>query len=368
MKRLLAAAFAATMAITLAACGSTAAPAASSAAPAAEAAAEAAAPAAEPTGKIAVIRNMSASDHTTQFFQGCIDEGKALGYTVDTFMSDQDDTKMQDLMNQCLNKDYDIWVVSHANEGYQNELVSKAVEKGIKVACFDCGGEHVPGVSYTSQNDRSLSEISLDAMIETAKAAGIQEPVPFVEINILGLIVPFDTRHAVIEEYEAAGKIKTIQLISPNLASDTYSQINTAVSSLLKQYPEGQIGGLWAASSGFLDGAIDAIEEANRTEIAVSAVDISNTEIQRLVEHPEYCCCAAVDPYVIGVVDVRLAVLNSLGVETPETVVLEAVKVSGEDLTAEDDMSTLANHFEDFGSTDLYDTDEIKELRAKFAN
>ena len=192
MKRLVAVLLTAAMVLGLTACGGQSAP-----APAAGSAGTEASANAESSGKIAVIRNMSASDHTTQFFQGCIDEGQALGYTVDTFMSDQDDTKMQDLMNQCLNKDYDIWIVSHANEGYQYELVSKAVEKGIKVACFDCGGEHVPGVSYTSQNDKSLSEISLDAMIETAKAAGMEEPIPFVEINILGMIVPFDTRHAV---------------------------------------------------------------------------------------------------------------------------------------------------------------------------
>ncbi len=320
---------------------------------------------AESSGKIAVIRNMQSSDHTTQFFQGCIDEGESLGYTVDTFMSDADDTKMQDLMNQCLNKDYDIWIVSHANEGYQYDIVSKAVEKGVHVACFDCGGEHVPGVTYTSQNDKSLSQISLDAMIEKAKENGMQEPIKFVEINILGMIVPFDTRHSVIEEYEEAGKLETIQLVSPNPSGDAYSEVNTAISSLLKQYPEGEIGGIWSASSGFLDGAIDAVNEAGRTEIAVSAIDISNTEILRLVEHPEYVCCAAVDPYVIGEVDVRLAVLNSLGVETPEEVVLDAVKVSGEGLTKDDTMATLSEHFENFGSTDLYDQDELKELRAK---
>ena len=166
-------------------------------------------------GKIAVIRNMENSDHTAQFFQGCIDEGEALGYTVDTFMSNQDDVVMQDLMEQALSKDYDIWIVSHANEGYQYEVISKAVEKGIKVVGFDCGGEHVPGVTYTSQNDVALSQLSLDAMIEGVEAAGGQQPVKFAEINILGLIVPFDTRHGVIEEYMAGGKLDCVEIISP---------------------------------------------------------------------------------------------------------------------------------------------------------
>lgn len=131
-------------------------------------------------GKIAVLRNMSNSDHTAQFFAGAIAEGEALGYTVDTFMSDQDDVKMQDLMAQALEKDYDIWVVSHANEGYQFDMVSQAVAKGIKVVCFDCGGEKVEGVTYTSQEDTNLASLSLDAMIEALQVKGATQPVKFL--------------------------------------------------------------------------------------------------------------------------------------------------------------------------------------------
>lgn len=70
---------------------------------------------------------------------------------------------------------------------------------------------------------------------------------------------------------------------------------------------------------------------------------------------------------MIGMVDVRLAVLKTLGVETPETYALDAVLVTGKDLTAEDTMQTLNKYFADFGSTDAFDTDEIKALREKFA-
>ena len=62
-----------------------------------------------------------------------------------------------------------------------------------------------------------------------------------------------------------------------------------------------------------------------------------------------------------------LAVLKTLGVETPETYALDAVLVTGKDLTAEDTMQTLNKYFADFGSTDAFDTDEIKALREKFA-
>ncbi|MBC5580737.1 substrate-binding domain-containing protein [Anaerofilum sp. BX8] len=367
MKKLAAMVLAMALVFSLAACGGSDSSSASAGGSSAGSAAASGGAQAGSSGKIAVIRNMSSSDHTTQFFAGCIAEGEALGYTVDTFMSDQDDVKMQNLMEQALQQDYDIWIVSHANEGYQYDLVSRAVEKGIKVVGFDCGGEHVEGVTYTSQDDQSLASISLDAMIEKAKEKGASEPVKFLELNTLGLIVPFDTRHAVIEQYEADGKLECLDIINPLTGGDSYSQVYTAVSTALTKYPAGELNGIWAASSGFLDGAVDAIHDAGRDDVVLSAIDISDTEIKRLVEVPEYICCAAVDPYVIGVVDVRLAVLKTLGVETPETYALDAVEVSGDQLNADDTMQTLNKYFADFGSTDAFDTDEIKALREKFA-
>lgn len=314
--------------------------------------------------KIAVLRNMQNSDHTAQFFAGCTDEGKALGYTVDTFMSDQDDVKMQNLMEQALGKDYDIWIVSHANEGYQYDIVSRAVEKGISVVCFDCGGEHVPGVTYTSQNDIELAKLSLDGMIEACKAKGATEPIKFAEINILGLIVPFDTRHSVIEDYEKQGKIECVEILSPDLTGDTYTQIYTSMTNVLNK--NSGVMGVWGASSSLLDGAVAAINDAGRqNDLIATAIDISNTELARMVAQPFYYCCAAVDPYVIGVVDVRLAVLKQLGVETPETYVLEPINIYGKQVTDKDTMQTLGNTFPEFGKTDAYNTDEIKALREK---
>ena len=96
-------------------------------------------------------------------------------------MSDGDDVKMQNLMEQALQQDYDIWIVSHANEGYQYDLVSQAVEKGIAVVGFDCGGEQVEGVTYTTQSDEDLTKISLDALIEKAEENGKTQPIKILE-------------------------------------------------------------------------------------------------------------------------------------------------------------------------------------------
>lgn len=313
------------------------------------------------SGKIAVIRNMTSSDHTAQFFKGCVEEGEALGYQVDTFMSDGDDVKMQNLMEQALQQDYDIWVLSHANEGYQYDLVSKAVEKGISVVGFDCGGEQVDGVTYTTQSDADLTKISLDALIEKAEENGKTQPLKILEVNTLGAIVPFDTRHSIVEKYEEEGKIQVVQLISPSLAGDFYSEVNTGVTAALTNNSE--VDGIWTASTSFLDGILDAVKAAGKTDIVCTGIDISDTEVARLASEEQYYCCAAVDPYVIGVVDVRLGVLKTLGVETPANEQFAAVGVYNTDVEEGASMETLSDTLEGFGATDLYDTEEIQKLR-----
>ena len=312
-------------------------------------------------GRIAVVRNMTSSDHTAQFFKGCTEEGEALGYSVDTFMSDGDDVKMQDLMTQAINQGYDIMIVSHANEGYQYDLVSKAVEKGIKVVGFDCGGEHVEGVTYTTQDDASLTKISLDALIEKAKEGGAEEPINIIEVNTLGAIVPFDTRHSVVQQYVDEGKLNVVQLVSPSLAGDFYSEVNTGVSTTLSNHPEVQAA--WTASTAFLDGILDATKNAGRDDVVVTGIDISDTEVQRLASEPSYYCCAAVDPYVIGVVDTRIAVSKVLGLETPETYQFAAVGIFNTDVKEGDTMASLAGAIEGFGSSEEFKSDELEALR-----
>ncbi len=275
-------------------------------------------------------------------------------------MSDGDDVKMQNLMDQALQQDYDIWIVSHANEGYQADYLTKAVEKGIKVVGFDCGGEHVEGVTYTTQDDASLTQISLDALIEKAESEGFEQPINIIEINTLGAIVPFDTRHTVVDQYVKDGKLNVVQLVSPNLGGDFYSDCYNGVSTTLNTQ---DVAGTWTASTAFLDGILDAVKAAGREDVVCTGIDISDTEVERLAEEPNYYCCAAVDPYVIGVVDVRIAVSKVLGLETPEEYQFSAVGLTSDDVEAGDTMATLADKIEGFGSTDEFNSPELDALR-----
>lgn len=180
-----------------------------------------------------------------------------------------------------------------------------------------------------------------------------------MEINTLGAIVPFDTRHATVEQYEKDGKIEVVKMISPNLQGDYYSEINTALTTTIQSGLE--FDGIWTASTAFLDPIFDSMHSLEK-DYVVTGIDISDTEVQRLATEPDYYCCAAVDPYVIGMVDVRIGVSKVLGVETPEEYKFDAVGVSNADVTKDDSMATLAEKIPGFGSSDAFLSDELNAL------
>ncbi|HBH16592.1 MAG TPA: sugar ABC transporter substrate-binding protein, partial [Leclercia adecarboxylata] len=108
--------------------------------------------------RIAVIRNLGSDDNTTQFVSGAVSEGKKLGFKVSTFLSNGDDAKFQDFVNQAITQKYDGIILSQGRDPYSTALVKKAVDAGIKVAVFDTAvtGE-IPGVTVTQQDDASLT-------------------------------------------------------------------------------------------------------------------------------------------------------------------------------------------------------------------
>lgn len=360
MKKILALILVAVMAISLVACGGTK-PAETTAAP------EQGAKKIGDAGKIAVIRNMTASDHTTQFFAGITAEGNALGYTVDTYVSEGDDAKMQDLMDQCLSKGYDIWVVSHANQGYQFDYVTKATQQGVKVVCFDCQGEHVEGVTYTDQSDLIMAERCVEQMMEKLGSVGGKAPFNMGEYITLGVIVPFDLRGEKFQEYADAGKIN-LQILSWDM-NDAYSSAYAQATAMMTKTSD-PVGFFAAANSGtVITGFCDAIRDCGReADCFVNGVDISNEVIELLQNEPNFIGAACCDPYVVGVVCTRLAVMKVLGEETPEMYHCTPTLVAGDLLENSDTMQNLGNKIEGFTTTDEFDTAGVQAQRAEYAN
>jgi simple sugar transport system substrate-binding protein len=174
--------------------------------------------------RIAVIRNLGSDDNTTQFVSGAIQEGKKLGFKISTFLSNGDDAKFQDFVNQAISQKYDGIILSQGRDPYSTALVKKAVDAGIKVAVFDTAvnGE-IPGVTVTQQDDASLTELSFGQLVKDFNG----------KANIVKLWVagfpPMERRQAayqtLLKQNPGIKELESIGAVSSDVQGDTANKV-----------------------------------------------------------------------------------------------------------------------------------------------
>ncbi len=150
-------------------------------------------------------------------------------------------------------------------------------------------------------------------------------------------------------------------------AEDTSVQTQNAVSAMLTKYPEGEIDAIFATWDAFAIGAARALKEAGREEITIYGIDISNADLQEIQEEDNpWKYTAAVDPKLIGAVNVRILAKKLANEETPQTYDLEAALVSQEQLLGQEEsvnMVNLSDVIEGWGQSDAFEEDWMKELK-----
>lgn len=210
--------------------------------------------------KIAVVRNLPSDDHTKQFLDGARSEGESLGFTVDTFISDGDDARFQDLVKQAIQKKYDGLIISHGKEAYSQDLIQMALDAGIKVVTFDTVADN-EGVTSTVQDDHELARLSLD---EVAKLSEDGKPVRVIKLW-LGGIPPLDSREEIYKQYEKDGKIETLETIGPANMQNVQGDVSASVSSILGKYKEGTVDAIWGSWDELAKGGYNALKDNNRS-------------------------------------------------------------------------------------------------------
>lgn len=224
--------------------------------------------------RIAVIRNLGSDDNTTQFVAGALQEGKKLGFKISTFLSNGDDAKFQDFVNQAISQKYDGIILSQGRDPYSTALVKKAVDAGIKVAVFDTAvsGE-IPGVTVSQQDDASLTELSFGQLVKDFNG----------KANIVKLWVagfpPMERRQAayqtLLKQNPGIKELESIGAVSSDVQGDTANKVGA----ILAKYPKGKIDAIWGTWDAFSQGAYKALKENGRTEIKLYSIDISNQDL-----------------------------------------------------------------------------------------
>lgn len=312
---------------------------------------------------IKVIRKIGGDDHTAQFLAGAKQEGEALGFKVDTFSANGESQKFLDALDQAADSSVDGVIVSHAENEAEAEAVKKLRDKGIEVVTFDSAASlaEVGGITMTSQADESLAQFALDQLV--AETGG--------EANIVYLWVdgfpPMVRRNVVYQEVLANNpgikEIDRFGVASDNTSGDTQN----AVAAMLSKYPEGELDAIFATWDAFAIGAARALIEAGRTEVKIYGIDVSNADLQVMQEADSpWVATAAVDPKMIGAVNVRILAKKLAGEETPATYNLDAALITQADLAKSEEavnMATLADIIPGWGTTNAFEEAWMTDLK-----
>ena len=327
--------------------------------------------------KVAVIRNLAAGDHTQQFLEGCVSEGQALGFVVDTFVTDGDNVRCQETIAQVIQKDYDGLILSHGEAGYTYDSLLPAVEKGMKVVTFDSvpykggdvNGEILTGVTSTAQEDFKLAELSLSSIVSYFDAS--KQPIKVIRAWMGPGIPPLDRRQTIYDRYVAEGKIEEVALVGPVDASNARGGTQDALAAILPRFPEGAVDAIWGSYDELAKGCLQALNDAGRTDVKIMSVDISNDDIGLMLKNPDvWVSTAAVDPKLIGLSNMRLIAAKFAGEETPDTYNLDAQSVATEILNENINMTNIVQVVDGWGSEEgVFDQygwmKEIKEAVGK---
>lgn len=331
--------------------------------------------------RVAVVRNLAAGDHTQQFLDGCVSEGKALGFTVDTFVTDGDDAKAQEVTAQCIQKGYDGLIVSHAQLSYAYNMLKPAIDKGMKVVTFDsmplkdgdAKGQLLEGVTSTAQDDNALASQSLGFMMEEFESNGGKYPMKVLKTFMGPGIPPLDRRNVVYTKLEQEGKIKTVEVIAPSDTANVRGDMTNKTSAILPKYPKGSVDAIWGCYDELAKGVLQALNDAKRTDIPMYTIDISNDDIQLMLKNKDvWKSTAAVDPKLIGIVDTRLLAKKFLSLDTPQYFNLNANLVKTSQLSSDINMTNLKTVINGWGDPNSKEgalkeawMDEVKAVNGK---
>ncbi|HRE28083.1 MAG TPA: sugar ABC transporter substrate-binding protein, partial [Anaerolineales bacterium] len=311
--------------------------------------------------KIAVIRNLPSDDHTKQFLDGARTEGESFGFTVDTFIADNDDAKFQELVAQAIEKERiakapKLKPALTAGIGTDHVDLQAAIDKGIKVVTFDTvidkDGATLPEITTTFQDDFKLAELSLSE-IAALKTDGT--PARVIKLWWGPGVPPLDRRETIYQKFLEEGKIETLETVGPSNFQDVQGDIAAKVGALLAKYPEGTVDAIWGSWDEMAKGAYKALQDAGRTDIKLISIDVSNQDMNLMREEGSiWLSTAAVDPALIGIVDMRLLAMKFAGEEVPANYDLEAKLIKQSDLKPDTTMLTLKDVIDGWGKSDAF--------------
>lgn len=323
--------------------------------------------------KIAYVLNVVSTDIFQMAANAAKETAEALGATCDVYFTDTDNVRFQDTVSTCANQGYDAMFLSHGNQETSFDLVTDLTNKGIKVVCFDtqfvdaAGNKtSIEGATQMFQDDQGMAAMLLDYILDMYPdkvAAG--EPVKILKIWRGPGISPFDRRQEAYLEYEQKGLIETLEVLAPSDPKNGESSMTDVMAATLPKYKEGDVDAIWCCYDAYARGAYVALSEAGRTDIPMVSVDISNQDINYMLDGTNvWQACATVDFTTIGQQGIRILAMKLMGEETEDVYNLTPSIVTYDKLTADSNVTNLSESIEGYGINTDHISDWMKPYLA----
>lgn len=245
-----------------------------------------------------------------------------LGVQFDFFFCDGDFNKWQDTIRTCASAGYDGLLVSHGNQDGSYVFLKEITEQypELKIVTFDTqfytDGQYqkLPGVTQMFQQDKSLVTVLLDQMIEK-----YGEGVRLIKVwRGPNYNSPFDRREVGWEEYEKAGKIKTVGEIQP--LQDSVDSANTVTAAYLQSVKREDVDGIIAYYDMYGQGVYNAIIENDNFNgkkgdaLPMASVDIDPVDVTNMQTSPDIWSAAGTTDWTMnGEIGMRILLLQLAG-------------------------------------------------------
>ena len=272
--------------------------------------------------KVAYIMIMPSATIFQMWANSCQDLAKALGASCDVFFCDGDFNKWQDTIRTCAAGGYDGLLVSHGNQDGSYVFLKEITEQypNLKITCFDtqfyADGQYqkIPGVTQMFQQDASLVTVLLDDMIKN-----FGEGVRLIKVwRGPNYNSPFDRREVGWQEYEKAGKIKTVGEVQP--LQDTVDSANTVFAAYLQGVNRADVDGVVVYYDCYGQGVYQAIVEnanfngTNGDALPMGSVDIDPVDITNMKARPDIWTAAGTTDWTLnGEIGMRILMLEIAG-------------------------------------------------------
>lgn len=303
--------------------------------------------------KMALVKEWGTGTHMITHINGVKAEAERYGIELSVIDANNDLTKMAEGIDNAVTNKMDAILISHGKADALKDSVQRALEAGIPVIVFDNDFDipeeiHKGKLVSLDQYDLMMGLLSQMALVQELDGEGK------VVYNRVANVPPTDKRHRIWEggilpTYTGIEVINTIDLGTDNPMPKAQMALETILTTT------NDIDAVYGVWDEYAKGFYNAIVASGKT-IPLFSVDISDQDLAMMQDHPEiWRASAAVDPTVVGQVQIRLALKALAGEKIPRYYSLKPVLIKVDDLPSKDEkrvtMVDLAEYYDGWGYT-----------------